>query len=304
MKNKDNKSYEKYLELMQQEVSERTGKRVELQTIRKNNGLVLDGLNILSEESNIVPTIYLNRYYKEFLTDGIEKAAESVIALYEENKVEKSFNISLLTDFSKVKPCIKMKLISYEKNRELLEDVPYVNVLDLAVVFMIVLETGDESQFGTILVHNKFFDYWKIETDSLYKTAKENMRNDFQTIAMEDIAKAVMDEALVEECLEEMDFDMFVLTNYTRLYGAVGMLNKKLLNAFMQKHQTEKLIILPSSVHEVLLIPCNEKMTENDLAETDLHGMVREVNETELEPEEYLSNNAYVYDGNELKILE
>lgn len=295
MKNKDNKSYEKYLELMQQEVSERTGKRVELQTIRKNNGLVLDGLNILSEESNIVPTIYLNRYYKEFLTDGIEKAAESVIALYEENKVEKSFNISLLTDFSKVKPCIKMKLISYEKNRELLEDVPYVNVLDLAVVFMIVLETGDESQFGTILVHNKFLDYWKIETDSLYKTAKENMRNDFQTIAMEDIAKAVMDEALVEE----MEFEMHVLTTHYRLYGAVGMLNKELLNAFMQKHRTEKLIILPSSIHDVLLVPYNE-----DMEEMDFKAMVREVNETELEPEEYLSNNAYVYDGNELKFFE
>lgn len=303
MKNNDNMSYENYLQLMKQEVSKRTGKRVELQTVRKNNGLMMDGLTIISEETNISPTIYLNRYYKEFITEGIEKAAKSVIALHEENRVEKSFNISLITDFSKVKPFIKMKIINYEKNRELLKHIPYVNVLDLAVVFMIVLK-DDDWQFGTILVHNRFLDYWEVEADILYKTAKENMRNDFQTIAMKDIATAVMDEASAEECLEEMMFDMYVLNTHARIYGAVGMLNKELLNAFMQKHQTEKLIILPSSIHEVLLIPVNEKMTEDDVEETEFHRIVREVNETELSEEEFLSNSVYVYDGSELKILE
>lgn len=69
MQNNDNISYEDYLELVRQEVSVRTGKRVQLQTIRKNNGLVLDGLSILAEDTNVSPTIYLNGYYKEFLTD-------------------------------------------------------------------------------------------------------------------------------------------------------------------------------------------------------------------------------------------
>lgn len=173
MQNNDNISYEDYLELVRQEVSVRTGKRVQLQTIRKNNGLVLDGLSILAEDTNVSPTIYLSGYYKEFLTDGIDAVAERVIAIYEEN-------------------------------RELLETVPYVQILDLAVVFMVVLETEDEYQFGTILVHNGFLDYWKIEVDSLYKIAKENMRNDFQTIPMENIITAVMDEALVEETIKEM----------------------------------------------------------------------------------------------------
>ena len=73
----------------------------------------------------------------------------------------------------------------------------------------------------------------------------------------------------------------------------------KLLNAIMKKYKTEKLIILPSSTHEVILVPYNK-----ELAETDFKAMVREVNETQLEPEEYLSNNVYVYDGKELKIFE
>ena len=67
----------------------------------------------------------------------------------------------------------------------------------------------------------------------------------------------------------------------------------------MQKHQTEQLIILPSSIHEVLLIPYSEEM-----AEMDFQGMVREVNETSLSEEEILSDSVYIYDGNELKLFE
>ena len=296
---KNNISYEKYLEMMKQEVAARTGKRVQLQTIRKNNGLVLDGLTIIAEDTNVSPTIYLNGYYKEFLVAGMDAVVKRVIAIYEENKPELSFDISKIMDISKVRPHIKMKLINYEENRELLETVPYIQILDLAVVFMIVLETEDDCQFATILIHNKFLDYWKVDADSLYKVAKENMKNVFQTIPMENIITAVMDEALVDVCIEEMKFDMFVLTNYTRLHGAVGMLQMELLNAIMKKYKTKKLIILPSSVHEVLLVPYNK-----DMEETDFKTMVREVNETQLEPEEYLSNNVYVYDGNELKFFE
>ena len=228
MQDKNNISYEAYLELMKQEVSARTGKRVQLQKVTKNNGLELDGLTILSEGSNVSPTIYLNGYYKEFLTDGIEAVAEKVIAVYKENKPEIPFDISLITDFSRVKSLIKMKLINYEENKKLLVDTPHIKVLDLAVVFMIVLETEDDCQFGTILIHKGFLNYWKTETDSLYKIAEENMRYDFETIPMENIIEAVMDESLVEECTTEMEFKMFILTTYRKLHGAVGMLNKEL----------------------------------------------------------------------------
>ena len=125
------------------------------------------------------------------------------------------------------------------------------------------------------------------------------MKNDFETIPMENVIAAVMDEALVEECVEEMKCEMFVLTTHTKLHGAIGMLNKELLNAFMKKYKTEKLIILPSSAHEALLIPYSDEMIK-----MDLRDMVREVNETQLEATEYLSNNVYVYDGKELKIFE
>ena len=299
MEKKNNITYDDYLELMKQELSKRTGKRAVLQKVNKNNGLVLDGLTIISEDTNISPNIYLNGFYEEFLTKGMKAVAEEVISLYEQNKPEFPFDISLITDFSRVKSLIKMKLINYEENKKLLADTPHKKILDLAVVFMVVLETEDENQFGTILIHKGFLDYWKIEVDSLYKIAQENMKNDFQTIPMENVIEAVMGKPLGKKELKEMEYKMFVLTTYRKLHGAIGMLNKELLNAFMKKYKTEKLIILPSSTHEVLLLPYDKEMIK-----TDLYEMVREVNEAVLEETEYLSNSVYVYNGNELKIME
>ena len=157
-----------------------------------------------------------NISYEEYLElIKQEVVAEEVIAIYKENKPEIPFDISLITDFSRVKTLIKMKLINYEENKKLLVETPHIKILDLAVVFMIVLETEDECQFGMILIHKGFLDYWETEVDSLYKIVQENMRNDFETIPMENIIATVMDGALVEECIEEMGFKMFVLTIYT-----------------------------------------------------------------------------------------
>ena len=296
---KENKiSYEEYLKLMQQEMTSKTGQRVELQKIRKNNGIVLDGLVILSKETNVSPTIYLNRYYQEFLEKGKQIVVDKILALYEESKTEIFFHVDMLRDFNKVKDKIKMKLINYEKNKELLETIPYRKVLDLAIVFMIVLETEDACEFGTIQVHNGFLNYWKIQEDSLYQIAKENMANDFQTIPLENIVNAVLENGLEKEIVDELDFPLYILTTHSRLHGAIGMLQTELLNAFMQKHQTEKLIILPSSIHEVLLVPY--EIAEEDL---DFYTIVHDVNETQLATQEILSNTVYVYDGEKLDIF-
>lgn len=301
MGKKDNTSYEEYLQQVKQEVALKTGKRVELQTIRKNNGLVLNGLLILSEETNLSPTIYLNNYYEEFITDGMERVVERIVSLCEENRPEISFDISLITDFSKVKPFLKMKLINYEKNKVLLEEIPHKKILDLAVVFMIVLETEDDYQFGTIQINKAILAYWDIKESDLYNIAKENMVYDFQTIPMQNIISAIMEDEFTEEMLEETTVGMYVLTTHSKLHGAVGMLNKELLNAFMKRYKTEKLIILPSSIHEVLLIPYNQEMSDADM---NFKETVQEVNETQLAEAEYLSDNVYVYDGKTLKIFE
>ena len=296
MKKEKRISYEEYLELMRQEIADRTGQCVELHQVSKNNGIVLDALVIIPKENNISPTIYLNAYYQKFITDGMDTVVERIMELYEQSKTEISFDVSMLLNFNKVKHRIKMKLINYERNKELLKNTPHRKVLDLAVVFMIVLETDDVCEFGTIRIHKGFLNAWNITEDSLYQIAKENMVNDFTTTPLDNIINAVLEEDT--ELLEEKVY-LYVLTTQSKIHGAIGMLQTGLLDAFMKKYKTEKLIILPSSIHEVLLVPYEKIDTD-----INLHEMVQQVNATQLTKDEFLSNNVYSYDGKELKIFE
>lgn len=287
--------YGEYLGMVKSEVERKTGLSAQLQMIHKNNGVVLDGLTILAEDTNVSPTIYLNSYYEEFLEAGLDAVVREVLEIYWKNKPRKTFDISRFKNLEKARENIKMKVINYERNVELLEKVPHMKVLDLAVVFMAVLKSQSEYEFASILIYNQHLDYWKVDVEELYKTAQENMKNDFETISLVDVMREVIGDAAEETEVQ----DMYILTNSTRLHGAVGMLNVALLDAFMKKYQTEKLVILPSSVHEVLLIPYHK-----GLAGMDFKKMVKEVNEAEVSVEEFLSNSVYEYDGRELKIME
>lgn len=302
MQERNRVTYEGYVELMRKEVEKRTGKHVIIEKVNKNNGLVLDGLVIVSEENNVSPNIYLNSYFAKFLAYGKEAVAEEIIRVYERNKPKAVFDVSIFTEKEKVSPLIKMKIINYDKNKSLLAKVPHVKILDLAVVFMVVLESDCDKGFGTILIHDVHLKFWDMKTDDLYKLARENMRNDFEIVSMVEVMKEVFENLTDEELrasVLEPEVDMYVLTNYMKLHGAVGMLHTELLNQFMKENGFSTLLILPSSIHECLLLPYDDSMEE-----FDFEGMVKDANVTELKPEEILSDSVYIYDGSELKIFE
>ena len=61
------------------------------------------------------------------------------------------------------------------------------------------------------------------------------------------------------------------------------------MKEFARKHQTRRIAVLPSSIHEMLLIPNTGGFSEAELSE-----MVKSVNETEVIPEERLTDRVYV----------
>lgn len=298
MQTDNQRMYKEYMEQMKVAVERKTGKRVLVQKVSKNNGLVLDGLTILSEEVDVSPTIYLNGFFEEYLDNGLSTVVEKVIAIYETNKPKKAVDISFFTELEKVRPNIKMKLVNYEKNNALLEKVPHIRILDLAIMFIVVVES-DCKGFASILIHNHHLEFWKLNTEDLYHIAMSNTANDFNIILMSAIIRAVMDEELADGIMDSADCEMSVLTNQYKMYGAVGMLHKEILNQYMKAKQAEKIVILPSSIHEVLLIPCNV-LPDMEF----LKSMVREANATQIQSEEVLSNNVYVYNGDTITIAE
>lgn len=82
---------------------------------------------------------------------------------------------------------------------------------------------------------------------------------------------------------------MYVITNRARTNGAGAILYPELLKDFATAIHKD-LFILPSSVHECILLPVfgDENIDE-------LKSMVKDINETQVAPEEVLSDSVYYY---------
>lgn len=93
------------------------------------------------------------------------------------------------------------------------------------------------------------------------------------------------------EYSEEMEdtTPLYVMTNTSKVRGASAILNKKALAEFGKKHNTDKVVVLPSSVHEMLLVPYTEEIDIDTFSE-----MVEEVNNAEVDQTERLTDRAYI----------
>ena len=267
--------------------------KVEVHKVVKNNGLHLTGITIRNRESNMAPTIYLDGYFADY-KDGrtMENICKEIVQVYEKNKVQKDFSLEQVTDFKNVKDRICFKLVNREKNAELLADTPYVEYQDLAVVFYILV-SKDKSGITSIAVRNSLMDMWGMDADILYHLAKKNTQRLFRgrvLSMMEVMAEIIGDSA---DAFEDSAFPMYVATNVFKINGACILLYDGVLKKFAEKIGGD-FYILPSSVHEVIFIPANVDMNARYLIQ-----MVKEVNATEVSPDEVLSDNVYMYHADE-----
>ena len=66
-------------------------------------------------------------------------------------------------------------------------------------------------------------------------------------------------------------------------------MNRKALRMFAQNHNTNMLFVLPSSVHEMMIAPYDGSLDLDELS-----AMVKEINETQVAPEDRLTDRAYI----------
>lgn len=264
--------------------------KVIIQPVIKNNGTVYDGLIIIDPILNISPTIYLNPYYHRYLNGvSMEDICEDIMSTYHENLPKEDFDISLFKDFDKAKERIIIKLVNYNRNKEILKDIPHVKFHDLALIYVVAIcDFMDE--FATILIHNQHLSLWDICEEELYHIA---MINTPQLLPYRFEPMEKMLEHLIDSPLPfASELHMSILTNQTKIHGATCIAYPGLLKG-LSKQLDDDLIIIPSSIHEVLIIPAGTIKEEYTMQ--DFSDMIVEVNETQLTDDEILSDHAYLY---------
>ena len=292
------------------------------QKIMKNNGIELTGLIFMEKGSDIAATIYLDSYYEEY-EEGtpLGEIVRRLIQAYEEHRPAEKLNLDFFRDYEQVRPRLACRLVILEKNREMLEQVPHQVWLDLAVVPCCIL-LGDELGCACILIRYSHMRYWNIDEKELLEEARTNMRQILrpECVSMKDFLYEMMRQAVADqlpeaepgrEAEQEQLLDriagllarqrdsgrkeMFILSNTQHFYGASVLLYPDVLEHLAGGKRG--FFILPSSVHEVLLLADTGKESR-----FELYRMVNEVNERNVPLEEFLSDCVYYFDRKEGKI--
>ena len=285
---------------VKKEVERRVGENCTVTLIDtiKNNGVVLSGLQIISKNSNVAPVIYLDGYY-EIYESGHKEFAEiisDILMVYKRNKVDQSIDVSQFLNYEDVRSNIVYKLINTDKNKELLQKLPHVAFHDLSIVFQVLIDMNDLGR-ATILIHNKHLGIWNVSIDEIYKDACHNtpIINRCEIRYVEDVVRGIVPP----EVIGQMPVQMFILSNKDTLHGAACMIYPDVLKHFSDE-MNSSIYIIPSSVHEVLLIP-EERMC--GLGYELLKQMIEDVNDTQVQREEILSYSLYFYDRNFNEII-
>lgn len=283
-------NYQEFIAHIKDNISARLtdGRTVRIEPITKNNGMVYDGMIIIDPFINISPTIYLNPYYQHYLSGtSITDICDCIFSSYQKNLPTKDFDVSLFKDFSKAQKRIVMKLINQERNSSLLQNIPHIPYLDMAIVFVCCV-TELKQDFATILIQNKHLELWNIDTEQLYAIAKNNTPT-LLPYLLDPMENALCD--LIDTSIPFFqEIPLYILTNQLKINGAASILYEDVLKQVADKLDSD-LIVLPSSIHEVILLPANQAT----LHAYDYNTMVKEVNATQLATDEILSDHAYYY---------
>ncbi|MDO5539272.1 MAG: DUF5688 family protein [Eubacteriales bacterium] len=281
--------YEEFMVSVKAATEERLGEdvQVQLHRITKNNSVVLDGMSIRREGNGIAPTIYLNDFYRDY-QDGADMSEilDAVEKIYEKSLENASFDGDFYMDFENVRKHLACRIINRERNSELLKKIPHRDFLDLAAVVYYYFE-NDQMGTGTILVHDSHLKNWQVDAQELLEIARENTRKLLpeEFVSMRQLLEKY--HVLSEEDTQENS--MYVLTNKGNWFGAVYMMYDCILEKIGEKLETD-FWILPSSIHECIIVPVKISMTKQGLEE-----MVREINRSEVDEEEFLSDRVYLY---------
>lgn len=290
--------YKQFKEKLRREVQREVGAGAEVffQKIKRNNQVRQEGMVVREKGdgiSSILPVFELYGKYQE--SKSMRQAVTAALKMLEEKP--KILEKSLPKTWAEARGKIHAELVYYEWNKDALENVPYQRFLNFAVVYRMEVPMLEECEAG-MRVNYHLMEMWGITKEQLHKTAMENLENETYQIRL--ISK-VLGELMgtVSEMPEDTTGE-YVLSNARCRYGAVGMLRKDILQGFSERIGGN-FYILPSSVHELILVP-----EIFPICTKYLKAMVREVNEGTVIREEWLSEDVYYYDceKHEVKICD
>ena len=289
------------------------GEEVTVRKILKNNDTAFDSVTVKQPGCNMTPTLYFQDLKRSF-DEGMQmdELARSVLSFSRTGSGVWPAEDFDPGDYSYFRDKVMFRLVSSDRNRQYLRHRPHRGRLDLEIVYYYQCRIGKESM-GTISIGDEDLNRWGISEEEIYRDALRNtpilnppvicpitdLLNSFtDPDGMPDLGAPVRDadpDEGVDIGLPVYEPDLYgnapvpllVLTNESKYCGAACMLYEGLLRDLSDEIRSD-LFIIPSSIHEVLLLP-----DEGEFSEEELSALVCEINAHFINPSEILSDHVY-----------
>lgn len=249
--------------------------------VEKTNGIVYIGVSI-PNETNICPNIYIDQMYEEKWS--VEKAVEEVQKINERYKGSMSFDPNEFMDYKNAKRGIKARLYNATTKASI-----YRDASEYGFEGLIIVPVYQVNENASIKINAEHIKSWGVTADEVIDLAMEQSKQDgYEIQSMISMMMKLMgvEQAEAELMGFEDDGRMYVLSNKNKMFGAIGTI---LLADELKKRFPSGYIVIPSSVHEAIIMP-------RDIADEGiLNDLVNDVNRTEVAPEEVLGSKVYIF---------
>ena len=243
------------------------------------NGVIIHTLTVNKKGCNVSPCIHLDYFFDEYT--GGREIADIAKSISEIINMQPSFSKNVPDlNWEKVEDHIIFSLINYDANPDMISRLPHFRLSDLALIFRIDASFMDFD--GFINVNHSLLKVLNKSKEDLLITARKNMD---RLLPLRIIS---MGEMLgIGEFPGENE--MLICTNSEKSYGASGVLYDE-LEKHLEMGQNLDYYVIPSSIHETLLLKCGDYGDDT----TELEEIVRSVNMSEaVSASEYLSDSVY-----------
>lgn len=241
----------------------------------------------LHKDDTIASVIYPEDYMESYLSIGVESTVEEVfdaLAGSDNSGIQKICDewIELVESRQGILSTVRMCLVNAETNAELLKKVVHRSSTQFDGLEEVFYLSKDKF---TVWLNADKVQELEIGYEELYLAASNNSTTAIYT--MEDILDMLSGDKESECELKKSSLGMYVITNTEMFRGAAQAKDVCRLTDFLN----EDVYLLPSSIHEFIAIPASVAKNESVLL-----NMVKEVNEREISPDEYLATAVYFYD--------
>ena len=270
------------------------GATVDVRSVEKLQDGSYTGITISPAGGNVGMNLNANQLFSQ-MQDG--QSYEGVLAVAVSTAERglhdmPAVDVSELMNYEAAKKYLCFDVVGSDRNTDILEKVPHTDKENISMVYRLQLDST-ENGAATVLITNAMMEQFGVTKEQLHADAMENAQEirpaDFRTMA------AVMAEmmGMPEEMMADMAPPMYVATNQDKVQGAAVMFYLDFMDQ-AAKGLGGDIFILPSSVHEVLILPDDGNMNAQELKE-----MVTSINASEVAPEDRLTDNVYHYDAQE-----